>query len=95
MRNLLASSVVILIIIVGGWGCGGDHVGQPCHADTECQPLVCNAPYVAPDEPPQAGTCQHPAAVGGVCHRPAECEDGLTCVLPAGGSPSTGGTCLK
>ena len=74
-------------------GCGGASVGQTCHADAECQPLVCNAPYRDPNQPPAEGTCQHPSAVGGLCHRPAECADGLTCVIPAGGTPSAGGTC--
>lgn len=88
MRLLLVLGVVIA-------GCGGASVGQSCHGDGDCQPLVCNALYVGPNDPPQTGTCQHPSPVGGLCHRPAECEDGLTCVIPAGGNTADGGTCQK
>ncbi len=31
--------------------------------------------------------------VGDRCQVPADCEDGLVCVTPAGGTPQAGGTC--
>jgi hypothetical protein len=86
---------LLFILALALAGCGNTNVGSTCHADDECQPLVCNAPYVGPNGPPAAGTCQHPAGVGGVCHRPVECEDGLTCLIPAGGNTLEGGTCQK
>ena len=86
--------IVVLALVAAG--CGSSvTLGRSCYADSECQPLVCNAPFVGPGDPPQPGTCQQPAAAGGVCHRPAECADGLTCVIPAGGDTVTGGSCEK
>ena len=83
----------ILTLAIGG--CGGASVGEACHTDGECQPLVCNGLYDAPNAPPQMGTCQHPSVAGGLCHRDAECESGLICVLAAGATPAVGGTCQK
>lgn len=31
--------------------------------------------------------------LGGHCQVTSDCDDGLYCVLPVGGNPSTGGTC--
>jgi hypothetical protein len=86
---------LIIVLALALVGCSDSNVGQACASDSECEPLVCNAPQGGATDPPFAGTCQHPSGVGGLCHRPAECEDGLICVLPAGASPATGGTCEK
>lgn len=87
--------LLLLVVTLAIGGCGGASVGQSCHADAECQPLICNAPFVGPNEPPAAGTCQQPSPLGGLCHRQVECADALICVLPAGGTPYSGGTCQK
>ena len=91
--------ILILLVLISSaaatsTGCGPS-VGQRCLADAECEPLVCNAPYVLPEQTPVAGTCQHPAPVGGVCHRDKECEQETMCILAPGGTPFWGGTCQR
>jgi len=34
-------------------------------------------------------------SVGERCQVQSDCDDGLLCVLPAGGTPQSGGTCLS
>ncbi len=82
-----------LILLCAVAGCSSAPIGESCHSDDECRPNVCNAPVLGPNDPPAEGTCEAPAPVGGVCHRAAECAADLVCVIPAGGSSATGGTC--
>jgi hypothetical protein len=85
-------SLGVVAALGGGVGCGSSEMG--CERNDQCiRGQACLRPERPPGEDAPLGKCVDPGGVAALCYHAADCKDPLVCVLPAGGSPATGGSC--
>ncbi len=82
-----------LAAALGGLGCGSS-AEMSCERNDQCmRGQACLRAERLPGEDAPLGKCVDPGGVAALCYHGTDCKDPLVCVLPAGGSPATGGSC--